>query len=251
MLSSFKRLGLRLQFVPLGLLWGVVLAYYMFFVHSPDRPAAVDWETMGPISGVCVIATLVGSAILRRELTAIRWMVNWVITGVASVVGGLAIFFLVGLLAVFPAKPGTTSSFFVVALLILLYLILSAAFGIAIVTLATSTTLTRKLTPIRWVANCLGRGVAFCLGCLTIPLLLISLWGFWRGGSTSWSDVGENIAFAMAFWLMFFPYAWVPLAIWSAMVALVLAPLSLLGRWLILRRRSVVEPAGGASQSHP
>ena len=37
----------------------------------------------------------------------------------------------------------------------------------------------------------------------------------------------------------------------SAAVALLLAPLSLLGRRLILRRRSVVESAGDSSQSQP
>ena len=41
------------------------------------------------------------------------------------------------------------------------------------------------------------------------------------------------------------------IAIDSAMVALLLTPLSLLVRWLILRRISTAEPAGGASQTQP
>ena len=40
-------------------------------------------------------------------------------------------------------------------------------------------------------------------------------------------------------------------AIGSTVLALLSAPLSLFGRWLVLRRTPAAEPAGTESQSHP
>ena len=40
----------------------------------------------------CPIATLLGSVMLKRELSSMRWTVNWVITAFASSAGGVAIF---------------------------------------------------------------------------------------------------------------------------------------------------------------
>ena len=176
---SLTRLDGRLQFLPLGLLWGVVAAW--FHTHhylSPwDGYDQVIWRIpIGTIACTCLIGTPMASAMLRRELSSIRWVVNWVITGVASCVGGIAIFYL--------------ALFFWVSLL------------------------------------------------LPTPFALSSPISF-----------AESVLFGTLIGLGFSLVIGTLIAIESAVVALLLAPLSLLVRRLILRRRSAVESAGDASQS--
>ncbi len=56
---------------------------------------------------VCPIAALLGSALLKRELAARRWIVNWVITALASSAVGVAILWLIRLLGIwFPTGFG-------------------------------------------------------------------------------------------------------------------------------------------------
>ncbi len=206
---------------------------------------------MGAMPGAFVIATLVGSAMLRLELTTERWIVSWVATGIVSCVGGVVIFFLVVLLAMPLRPPFSALPFSVVAPLTFIYLILSATFGFAIVSLANVVRLRRKLTPNRWAANCLFRGFAFCVGCFVIALLVTLGWEYWHGESTSWPDFGWRVAITLGVWSVVSPALWVPMAFMSAGVGVLLAPLSLLGRRLILRHTRVAEPAGGASQAKP
>ena len=245
-LSSFTRLDRRLQFLPLGLLWGLVAS----LVHpSGGNAGSTGWAMMGAMPGAFVIATIVGSAMLKLELTTGRWTVSWVATGIASCVGGVVIFFLVALLAGHLRAPISALPFSVVAPLTFIYLVLSATFGFAIVSLANVIRLRRKLTPIRWAANCLFRGFAFCVGCILIPLLVTLGWEYWQGESTSWPDFRERVGFTLGVWMVVSPVLWVPMAVISAGVGVLLAPLSVLGRRIILHRTRLGEPAAGASQS--
>ncbi len=99
----FTRLTLRLRFLPLGIFWGVVTAmlnvdnFSRILITRDIEP--VNWLVdlrsifviVGPAIFACLIATLLGSAILRREFSPILWSVNWVVIGVSSCVGGVAI----------------------------------------------------------------------------------------------------------------------------------------------------------------
>ena len=157
-------------------------AGFILTMSSPWGPPmikSIGWVPIGTIACCCLIALPLGGAMLKRELSSIRWVVNWMITGVASSAGGVAIFYPI--------------FFFGDALLRPTPLALS--------------------DPIFFVADLLG-------GTLIIGLAFSLV-------------VGTVIG------------------IESAAVALLLAPLSLLGRRLILRRRSVVESAGDSSQSQP
>lgn len=176
---SLTRLDRRLRFLPLGLLWGVVAAW--FHTHhylSPwDGYDQVSWLVpVGTIACACLIGTPVASAMLRQDLSSIRWVVNWVITGVASCVGGIAIFY-----------P---------ALTLWLSLFQPTHFALS--------------SPMSFVAN-----VLFATAIALVFSLVIGIW----------------------------------IAIESAAVALVLAPVSLLARRLILRRSHLAEPAGGGTQA--
>ena len=99
----FTRLARRLRFLPLGMFWGVVTAilnvdnFSRIIVAGDIEP--VNWLVdlrsifviVCPAIFACLIAALLGSAILRREFSPILWSVNWVVIGVASCVGGVAI----------------------------------------------------------------------------------------------------------------------------------------------------------------
>ena len=128
--------------------------------------------------GTCPIATLLGSALLKPGLSASSWIGNWVITGVASSVGGVAFFCLD-------------------------YVLWRLWLGL----------------PPQALSNLLT---------IIIGLMLTILAG-----------------------LVPFIIFGILISIESAAVALLLAPLSLLVRRLILRRGSVAEPAGSASQTQP
>ena len=184
---SFTGLNLRLQCLPLGLLWGMVASafhiYFLFEVNPPYNVAIVRWPLILLMSmtmvGTCPIATLLGSVLLKRELSSIRWIVHWVMTGVVSCIGGVAIFYLV--LALWVVAQGSYPA-----------------------------------DPVERV------------GYAGFTILV---------GMIGW--FGLSLVFGIA------------IAIGSTVVALVSAPLSLLGRRLILRRTRVAEPAGGASQTPP
>ena len=179
---SITQVDNRLKFFPLGLLWGFVAGgfhtYHVLSLGSSDDQ--VNWLVpIGTIACCSLIALPLGSAMLKRELSTIRWVVNWMITGMASSAGGVAIFYPI--------------FFFGDALLRPTPLALS--------------------DPIFFVADLLG-------GSLIIGLAFSLV-------------VGTVIG------------------IESAAVALLLAPLSLLGRRLILRRRSAVESPSGTFQAQP
>ena len=182
----FARLRCRLQFLPLGLLWGVIASgfhtYHLLFVLDyplADHELKDSWPLIRLVlmmmAGTCPIATLLGYALLKRELSPIRWIVNWVITGVASVMGGVAIFWL----------------------------------GFAL------WMSTQELPP------------AWSNPIYAVGIFLILLW------------LGASLYFGVV------------IAIESAVVAILSAPVSLLVRWLILRRTRVTESAGNTSQGHP
>ena len=177
----FTQLDRKLQFLPLGLLWGVVAAWFHthHFLSPWDGYDQVSWLIpIGTIACTCLIATPLCSVMLNRELSSIRWVVNWMITGVASCVGGVATFYLI--------------------LILWLSLLRPTQFALS--------------SPISFAENLLF-GMLVALGFSLV--------------------IGKLIAME------------------SAVVALLLAPLSLLARRLIHRRRSVVESAGDSSQSQP
>ncbi len=173
---SFTQLDRRLRFVPLGLLWGVVaVAFHTQSVLSPrDGYDQGSWLVpIGTVACTCLIATLLGSAMLKRELSSIRWVVNWVMTGIASCVGGVVIFYL--------------------------------------------------------------------------TFLLLAAWQ-WPYPS-SWSDLPLSVAglLLVLAWISLGPA--IQVATGSTVVALLSAPLALLGRWLILRRGPGAEPTGADSHA--
>ena len=68
----------------------------------------------------CLIATFLGSTVLSRELSSIHWIGNWVVTGITSCVGGVAIFYIV-LVSLLPTQGSyplsVEDSIFVLALI--------------------------------------------------------------------------------------------------------------------------------------
>ena len=87
------------------------------------------------VAGTVTFATSMGSALLKPKLRPIRWIVNWVITGVASVLGGVAIFWLALTVRMPPQSipPAWSESTFEVAMfLILSWLGPSLYFGMVI-----------------------------------------------------------------------------------------------------------------------
>ncbi len=191
-----NELASRLRFLPLGLLWGLVagsLTTYQYisfrnglfrFDVSPDwsRVELIFVPIIGAVAGSFLIAILLGSALLNRKSSSIRWLVDWVITGAASCAGGAAVFELI--------------------------------------------------VAVRWTV-----GLLEWLQTAKSYESPFILFGFALGFVLS----GGMVALVFA----------VLMGIVSAMVALSLAPLALLGRRLILRRRSVVESTGDASQDQP
>ena len=188
----------RLRFLPLGLLWGLVagsLTTYQYISFRNgllrfDVDVSPDWSReelifvpiIGAVAGSFLIAILLGSALLNRKSSSIRWLVDWVITGAASCAGGAAVFVLtlqvrwtVGLLEWLQTTRSYESPFIL--------------FGVALISV-------------------LSGGV--------VALVVAVLMG-----------------------------------IGSAMVALLLAPLALLGRRLILRRTRVAETVGDGTQAQP
>ena len=120
---SFTRLNRRLKFIPLGLLWGVVTGW--FHTHSILSPwdsyDEVNWLVPGgTMACTCLIATFLGSTVLSRELSSIHWIGNWVVTGITSCVGGVAIFYIV-LVSLLPTQGSyplsVEDSIFVLALI--------------------------------------------------------------------------------------------------------------------------------------
>ena len=189
----------KLRFVPLGLLWGLVagsLASYRYisspyrYISSPsgllrfDVDVSPDWwrlelifvPIMGAVASSLLIALLLGSALLNRKSSSIRWLVDWVITGAASCAGGAAVFELM-------------------------------------------------LVP-AWVDGYLEWMPPRTLYAIPIVIFIVVIYGGAR---------------SLAFGIL--------IGIESAAVAVLLAPLALLGHRLILRRASAAEPAGGASQN--
>ena len=115
--------------------------------------------------------------------------------------------------------------------------------------------LSRDVPSTRWVVNWVKLSSASCAGGASIFILLFLLRAL--DGHLQWMQVSS-----WDDWLLY-SLTYVVIAVMgslgfgvvigfvSAVVALVLAPLSLLGRRLILRHTSAAEPAGGASQAQP
>ena len=161
---SFTQLDRRLQFLPLGLLWGVVAGgfhtYHIANMGSADDQ--VNWLVpIGTIACTCPITALLGSAILKRELSSIRWVVNWMITGVASCAGGVAIFhmtgfFLVGLILPFNSTlPSPT--YFVTSVLVAMLIGLGFALIIGTVIAIESAVVALLLAPLSLLVRRLSR----------------------------------------------------------------------------------------------
>ncbi len=191
----------RLRFLPLGLLWGITAGSLTTYRYISSRNGLLgngllrfdvdvssDWSRIelifvpiiGAVAGSLLIATLLGSALLNRKSSSIRWLVDWVMTGAASCAGGAAVFVLI-------------------------------------------LTVRRILGLLEWMQTMKSyESPAFLFGAV--------IGAFIAGGVVA-------LVYAVL------------IAIESAVVALVLAPLSLLVRRLILRRTRVAETVGGASRS--
>ncbi len=175
---SFAHLDRRLRFLPLGLIWGVVaVAFHTQSILSPrDGCDQCSWLVpIGTVACTCLIATPLSSAMLKLEISSIRWVINWVATGIASCIGGVVVFYL------------------------------------------------------------------------TVVLWAVLQWlGPFHSSS---SDHPPSVAGLMLFWVWISLGPAMQVATGSTIVALLLAPFSLLGRWLIRRRTCAAETAGGASQA--
>ena len=154
----------------------------LFDRSPPDSEPEVTWPLILLMAlmmvGTCPIATLLGSIMLTHELSSIRWIFNWVITGVASSAGGVAIFWLIAALLM----------------------------------------ISQELPPVAF------SNLTYVIG--------IIMWIIFSG-------VMGSLFFGIL------------IATESALVALLLAPLSLLVRRFMLRHVSAAEPTGVASQSQP
>ena len=187
-LRSFTRLYRALRFIPLGLLWGLVAgAFHTLHMIAVDERNfyfhGVEFNDVFLVMMLSVIATgpiatVLGNTLLKPGLSATTWIGNWVITAVASGVGGVALLCLVIVLWRISMWP--PQAVFSDLLTIIIILTLTILAGV----------------------------VPFIIFTILISIELTA-------------------------------------------VALILAPLSLLIRWLILRRASVAEPAGGASHTQP
>ncbi len=172
---SFARLPRRLRFLPLGILWSVVAVWvsYLRYALSPVGGYEVNWPVLiAIVACTSLIATFLANVMLRHGLSSIRWVFNWVITGVASCTGAIAILYL--------------TLFFRWAL--------------------------QQPAPSSW------SGVPDYIWDSILGLLLVSM------GPVMMAFIGSTV------------------------VALVSAPVALIARRLILRRRVSAEPAGGAPQ---
>ena len=99
-------------FLPLGVLWGLVAAWFHTHAYlSPwDGYDDVNWLVpIGTMVFTCPIATLLGVAMLKRELSSVHWVANWVITGVASCVGTIGIIYLTFVFWAFVLTPPPSS----------------------------------------------------------------------------------------------------------------------------------------------
>ena len=114
-----------------------------------------------------------------------------------------------------------------------------------IATFLGSTMLNRELSSIHWIGNWVVTGITSCVGGVVIfyVVLVSSL-----PTQGSYPPSVADFVFVLAL-LSIGPL--IEVATGSAVTALLSAPLSLLARWLVLRRTRVAEPAGGASQSQP
>ena len=188
----------RLRFLPLGVFWGLVAGSLTTFryISSPigllgfDGDAGLNWwkveqivvPILGAVAGSLLIAILLGNALLYRNSSSIRWLVDWVITGAASCAGGAAVF--------------------------------------------------RLIFELRRLAKILELFLPTFSYDSPDFLYAVGVIGVLWGG-------------------MFVLMSAVLMGIVSAMLALLLAPLALLGRRLILRRTRVAETVGDGTQAQP
>ena len=145
-LLSSDRFRRRTQFLLLGLFWGLVVgglnSYQLFWLTEPSPMYhEIDLRMFVVFSIIvmvptCLIATLIGSARLKREHSSTRWTLNWVITAFASSAAVIAILFQIAFfVAILSLPPDVlfshpTSDVEAVALSVLLSLLYSAVYGI-------------------------------------------------------------------------------------------------------------------------
>ena len=279
----FGHLNRRLPFLAFGLFWGAVAGVFHIFnyavLFSQGRVWQVDWTLIwaglsdwtlvGPAVGACMIATVLSSAILKRELTGLTWIVNWAITGVVSCVGGVGLFLYCLLLSSFSRLaysplPGPIPSK-TIEPIVNNSLIASASPGLAsadqvpltmigpianiglIAMIAGITLLIRGLTSIGLFSNWVIGGITLCVGGVGIVFLASCLILAWwnliafsplldNAGVVPWSAIFASI--------YFFTYG-APVAGQSAALALLSAPVSLLIRKLTSPSGAATNPTAG------
>ncbi len=137
----FPRLNWTLKFIPLGLFWGLIAGGFHTY-HIADMGSVddqVSWIVpVVTVLGTCLIATPLARVLLTRELSSKRWILNWLITAVASCVGGIAIFyttlfFLAGLQPTYLySSPSPANLFASLSIAMLMGMGFSLIFGILI-----------------------------------------------------------------------------------------------------------------------
>ncbi len=123
--------------------------------------------------------------------------------------------------------------------------------GCLIATLIGSRTLKRELSVMTWAATWTATGVVSCVGSIIVPCLIVASWEIIERPTYSLSDpLDFALAAATLGRLLFVTFAY-SAALKSVVVALLLAPVSLAGRWLVLRRTRGDETAGGVCITQP
>ena len=279
--AVFAHLNRWLPFLAMGMFWGVaagvlhIFNYGVLFSHG--RVWQVnwmliwsglnDWTLVGPAVGAFMIATVLSNAMLKRELTALTWAVNWAITAVVSCAGGLALFQYCLMLALsltlrLPRQePGPTTWIepivnadliaapdpgpYMMSGPVATIFLIAMISGIAIIT--------RTTRSIRLLGARLSQSTTSCVGTIAFVILVSCL--FFLVGDLITSSVPSNPLLNVIVSALFASYLNLRFVILiagqSAALALFLGPVSLLVRWLILRQTRVDESVGGASQNQP
>ena len=279
--AVFTHLNRWLPFLAMGLFWGVVAGVLHIFnygvLFSQGRVWQVnwtliwsglnDWTLVGPAVGAFMIATVLSNAMLKRELTAFTWAVNWAITAVVSCVGGLGLFQYCLMLALsltlrLPRQePGPTTWIEPIVNADLIAapdpgpLMMSGPVAtVYLIAMITGIAIIMRTTrSIRLLGARLSQSTTSCVGTIAVVVLASCL--FFLVGDLITSSVPSNPLLriiASSFFASYLNLRFVILiAGQSAALALLFAPVSLVVRWLIFRQTRVPGATGGALQSRP
>lgn len=219
-----------------------------------------DWTLVGPAVGAFMIAAVLSNFLLKRELTALTWAINWAITGVVSCAAGLALFQYCLMLAFFLTlrlprqEPGLTTwiepivNADLIAAPILGPLMMSGPVAtILLIAMISGIAIILRITrPLRLLGVRLSQSTTSCFGTIAFVILVSCL--FFLVGDLITSSVPSNPLLHVMVSALFASYLNLRFVILiagqSAALALLLAPVSLLVRSLIFRQTCVAELTG-------